>query len=294
MEESLYKETLYVNGIEINILSKDNINDYISLTDLAKYKTDEPNDAIRNWMRSKDTLDFLGLWESMHNPNFKPVDFEGFRQQAGTHAFTMSPQKWINGTSAIGIISRSGKNGGTFAHKDIAFEFATWLSPEFHLYVITDYQRLKNDESNKLSIDWNIKRLIAKTNYKIQTDAIKQNLIPENVSLKHQSITYANEADVLNVALFGMTSKEWKSKNPHAKGNIRDNATISQLIVLANLENLNATFIKEGLSQKERLIKLNEEAIYQLTTFKNNKNINKLEKLDTKMLNEKNNSSQEK
>ena len=284
MEENLYKETLNVNGIEISILSKDNINDYISLTDLARYKSDEPNDAIRNWMRSKDTLDFLGLWESMHNPNFKPVDFDGFRQQAGTHAFTMSPQKWINGTGAIGIISRSGKNGGTFAHKDIAFEFATWLSPEFHLYVITDYQKLKNDESNKLSSEWNIKRLIAKTNYKIHTDAIKQILIPEDLSLKSQTVTYASEADMLNVALFGMTAKEWKKKNPRAKGNIRDNATISQLIVLANLENLNATFIKEGLSQSERLLKLNKEAIYQLTTFENNTNVKKIEKFDTKLL----------
>lgn len=284
MENELYKETLNVNDVKITILSNDNENDFISLTDLARYKTDEPNDAIRNWLRLKDTLEFLGLWESLHNPNFKPVEFDGFRKQAGSNAFTMSPQKWVNSTNAIGIFSRSGNGGGTFAHKDIAFEFASWISAEFKLYVITDYQRLKNDESNKLSSDWNIKRLIAKTNYRIQADAIKQNLIPENVSKSHQAITYANEADMLNVALFGVTAKEWKKANPKAKGNIRDNATISQLIVLANIENLNATFIKDGLSQQERLIKLNKEAIYQLTTFNNNKNIQEIENLDKKLL----------
>ena len=284
--KELYRETLNVNNIQISILSNDNINDFISLTDLARYKNSEfPKDVIKNWMRNRSTIEFLGLWEMMHNPNFKGVDFDTFVNEAGSNSFVMTPQKWVESTNAIGIVSRSGNGGGTFAHKDIAFEFASWLSPEFKLYVITDYQRLKNDESNKLSYDWNIKRLIAKTNYRIQTDAIKQNLIPENVSLKHQSITYANEADMLNVALFGMTSKEWKKKNPHAKGNIRDNATISQLIVLANLENLNATFIKDGLSQSERLLKLNQEAIYQLTTFENNTNIKKIEKLNKKLLN---------
>ncbi len=284
--KELYRETLNVNNIQISVLSNDNVNDFISLTDLARYKNSEfPKDVIKNWMRNRSTIEFLGLWEMMHNPNFKGVDFDTFVNEAGSNSFVMTPQKWIESTNAIGIVSRSGNGGGTFAHKDIAFEFASWLSPEFKLYVITDYQRLKNDESNKLSSDWNIKRLIAKTNYKIQTDAIKQNLIPENVSLKHQSITYANEADMLNVALFGMTSKEWKKQNPRAKGNIRDNATISQLIVLANLENLNATFIKDGLSQSERLLKLNQEAIYQLTTFENNTNIKKIEKLDKKLLN---------
>lgn len=284
--KELYRETLNVNDMQISVLSNDNINDFISLTDLARYKNSEfPKDVIKNWMRNRSTIEFLGLWEMMHNSNFKGVDFDTFVNQAGSNSFVMTPQKWIESTNAIGIISRSGNGGGTFAHKDIAFEFASWLSPEFKLYVITDYQRLKNDESNKLSSDWNIKRLIAKTNYRIQTDAIKQNLIPENVSLKHQSVTYANEADMLNVALFGMTAKEWKKNNPRAKGNIRDNATISQLIVLANLENLNATFIKEGLSQQERLLRLNKEAIYQLTTFENNTNIREIEKLDKKLLN---------
>ncbi len=285
--KELYRETIQADGIEIGIISNDNENDYISLTDIAKHEN--PDDAfivINNWMRTRATIEFLGLWESLHNPNFKPIEFDRFKNESGRNAFTLSPQKWISSTNAIGIISKSGRGGGTFAHKDIAFEFASWISPEFKLYVITDYQRLKNDESNRLSSDWNIKRLIAKTNYRIHTDAIKQNLIPENVSIQHQSVTYANEADILNVALFGMTAKEWKKANPNAKGNIRDNATISQLIVLANIENLNATFIKEGLSQQERLLKLNKEAIYQLTTFKNNKNISKIEKFDTKLLSE--------
>lgn len=287
MVDNIYKETLYVNNLQISILSNDNVNDFISLTDLARYKNSEfPKDVIKNWMRNRSTIEFLGLWEMMHNQNFKGVDFDTFINESGSNSFVMTPQKWIESTNAIGIVSRSGNGGGTFAHKDIAFEFASWLSPEFKLYVITDYQRLKNDETNKLSSDWNIKRLIAKTNYKIHTDAIKQNLIPENVSVRHQSITYANEADMLNVALFGMTAKEWKKANPNAKGNIRDNATISQLIVLANIENLNATFIKEGLSQTERLLRLNKEAIYQLTTFNNNNSIKKIEKYDKKQLNQ--------
>lgn len=281
MDKKIYKETLNVNNLQISIMSNDNENDFISLTDLARYKNPEfPKDVVKNWMRNRSTIEFLGLWEMMHNPNFKGVDFDTFVSEAGSNSFVMTPQKWIESTNAIGIVSRSGNGGGTFAHKDIAFEFASWLSPEFKLYVITDYQRLKNDESNRLSTEWNIKRLVAKTNYKLHTDAIKQNLIPENVSSKHQSITYANEADMLNVALFGMTAKEWKDKNPNAKGNIRDNATISQLIVLANIENLNATFIKAGLSQQERLIRLNQEAIYQLTTFKNNSSIKKIEKMN--------------
>ena len=281
----IYKETINVNNISISILSNDNINDFISLTDLARYKNSEfPKDVVKNWMRNRSTIEFLGLWEMLHNPNFKGVDFDTFVNAAGSNSFVMTPQKWIESTNAIGIISRSGNGGGTFAHKDIAFEFASWLSPEFKLYVITDYQRLKNDESNKLSSTWNLKRIIAKTNYKLHTDAIKNNLIPENVSLKHQSITYANEADLLNVALFGQTAKEWKTSNPKAKGNLRDNATITQLTVLANLENLNAQFIKEGLSQKERLIKLNSIAIEQLNIFKNNNNLLTLERNKSKKL----------
>lgn len=292
MENELYKETLNVNNISIAVLSNDNINDFISLTDLARYKNSEfPKDVIKNWMRNRSTIEFLGLWEMMYNPNFKGVDFDAFVNEAGSNTFVMTPQKWIESTNAIGIISRSGNGGGTFAHKDIAFEFASWLSPEFKLYVITDYQRLKRDESNKLSSDWNLKRIIAKTNYKLQTDAIKNNLVPENVSIKHQNITYANEADILNVALFGKTAKEWKNENPKAKGNIRDNSTITQLTVLANLENLNAQYIKDGMSQRERLIKLNKIAIEQLKIFENNASLLTLEKEKRLKLSEKNQKS---
>lgn len=283
----IYKETLNAKGMEINILSSDNENDFISLTDLARYKNSEfPKDVVKNWMRNRSTIEFLGLWEMMHNANFKGVDFDTFVNDAGSNSFVMTPQKWIESTNAIGIVSRSGNGGGTFAHKDIAFEFASWLSPEFKLYVIKDYQRLKNDDRNKLSSTWNIKRIIAKTNYRLHTDAIKNNLIPENVSIKHQNITYANEADLLNVALFGMTAKEWKATHPNAKGNIRDSATITQLTVLANLENLNAQYIKDGISQKERLLKLNSIAIEQLNIFKNNNNLLNLERnKNTKLLN---------
>ncbi len=286
----IYKESIVVNNLPINIISNDNENDFISLTDLAKYKNAEfPKDVIKNWMRSRATIEFLGLWEMMHNPNFRPDDFDKYKNAAGEHSFVMTPQKWIESTNAIGIVSRSGNGGGTYAHKDIAFEFASWLSPEFKLYVITDYQRLKNDESNKLSSTWNIKRVISKTNYRLQTDAIKNNLIPENVSIQHQSITYANEADLLNVALFGKTAREWKKENPKAKGNIRDNATITQLTVLSNLESFNAQYIKEGISSKERLIKLNQIAIEQLSIFKNNTNLLKLEReKNQKLLNSKN------
>lgn len=286
----IYKESIVVNNLPINIISNDNENDFISLTDLAKYKNAEfPKDVIKNWMRSRSTIEFLGLWEMMHNPNFRADDFDKYKNDAGEHSFVMTPQKWIESTNAIGIVSRSGNGGGTYAHKDIAFEFASWLSPEFKLYVITDYQRLKSDESNKLSSTWNIKRVISKTNYKLQTDAIKNNLIPENVSIQHQSITYANEADILNVALFGQTAREWKKANPKAKGNIRDNATITQLTVLSNLESFNAQYIKEGLSPKDRLIKLNQIAIEQLSIFKNNTNLLKLEReKNQKLLNSNN------
>ncbi|MEG1705296.1 MAG: KilA-N domain-containing protein [Clostridia bacterium] len=278
-DELIYKENIIVNNLPISILSNDNINDFISLTDLARYKNSEfPKDVIKNWMRNRSTIEFLGLWEMMHNKNFKGVDFDTFKNLAGSNSFVLTPQKWIESTDAIGIISRSGNGGGTFAHKDIAFEFASWLSPEFKLYVITDYQRLKNDESNKLSSTWNIKRIIAKTNYKLQTDAIKNNLIPENVSIFHQGITYANEADLLNVALFGQTAKEWKKQNKDAKGNIRDNATITQLTILANLENLNSQYIKDKLPQKDRLLKLNSISIEQLKIFENNINLLNLDK----------------
>lgn len=267
------KATINANGTEITIISQGNQDDYISLTDIARYKSDEPKDVIKNWMRSKSTIEFLGLWEQLNNPNFKGVEFDAFKNEAGANAFTLSPQKWIDSTNAIGIISRAGRGGGTFAHKDIAFEFASWVSAEFKLYIIKDYQRLKSDENSRLSLEWNVNRTISKINYKIHTDAIKDKLIPLGVTPAQQGITYASEAEVLNVALFGKTSKEWRVENPDKKGNIRDYATIQQLIVLSNLESMNAELIKEGISQRERLCKLNKMAIEQLTSLLGNGNI---------------------
>ncbi|MEE1112227.1 MAG: KilA-N domain-containing protein [Bacteroidales bacterium] len=237
-------------------------NDYISLTDIAKHKSDEPNAVIANWMRNRNTIEYLGVWESLYNPEFKPTEFEGFKKEAGLNAFTLSPQKWINATNAIGIISKSGRYGGTYAHKDIAFKFASWISVEFELYIVKEFQRLKEEEQ-KL-IGWTAKRELSKINYHIHTDAIKQNLIPIEVTQQQASIIYSNEADVLNIAMFGMTAKQWREANPELKGNIRDYATINELICLSNMESLNAVFIKEGLPQGERLIKLNKIAIQQM------------------------------
>ena len=239
-----------------------NENDYISLTDIAKYKSEEPATVIGNWMRNRNTIEYLGLWENLYNPKFNLIEFEGLRQDAGLHAFTLSPQKWIIATNAIGIISKSGRYGGTYAHKDIAFKFASWISVEFELYMVKEYQRLKEEEQ-KL-IGWSAKRELSKINYHIHTDAIKQNLIPIEITVQQSSVIYANEADVLNVALFGMTAKQWREAHPDMKGNIRDYATINELICLSNMENLNAIFIEEGLSQHERLIKLNQIAIQQM------------------------------
>ena len=279
-----YKATINANGAEISIVSNGSENDYISLTDIAKYKSDEPNDVIRNWLRTRDTIEFLGLWEKMNNPDFKPVEFEGFRNEAGKNSFVLSPQKWISATGAIGIVSKSGRYGGTFAHKDIAFEFASWVSPEFKLYIIKDYQRLKGDENSKLSLEWNVNRMLSKLNYRIHTDAIKENLISNDLTNKEIGITYANEADVLNVALFGKTAKEWRKDKTDIKGNIRDSATIEQLIVLVNLENLNANFIEKGMEQRQRLIELNKIARVQLKSLLNNKNVKNLENLNIKQL----------
>lgn len=215
-------------------------------------------------MRSKDTIEFLGLWEKLHNEKFKGVEFDSFRNQAGSNAFTLSPQKWIDSTNAIGIVSRSGRNGGTFVHSDIAFEFASWISAEFKLYIIKDCKRLKNDESSRLSLGWNLNREISKLNYRIHTDAIKENLIPPELMPYQISITYASEADVLIVALFGITAKQWREDNPDRNGNIRDHSTLNQLLVLANMESYNAILIEQGKSQSERLMLLNKLAIRQL------------------------------
>ena len=252
---------LSVQDTDITIISF-NENDYISITDIAKYKSDDPAAVIGNWMRNRNTIEFLGVWESLYNPLFKPTEFEGFKKEAGLNAFTMSPQKWVNATGAIGIISKSGRYGGTYAHKDIAFKFASWISVEFELYIVKEFQRLKAEEEKQ--IGWTAKRELSKINYHIHTDAIKENLIPTEVSPLVASVIYANEADVLNVAMFGMTAKKWRETNPGLKGNIRDYATINELICLSNMESLNAILINDGLSQRERLIKLNQIAIYQM------------------------------
>lgn len=277
-----YKATINANGAEISVVSSGSEDDYISITDIAKYKSDEPNDVIRNWIRTRDTIEFLGLWEKMNNLNFNPVEFEGFRNEAGKNSFVLSPQKWITATGAIGIVSKSGRYGGTFAHKDIAFEFASWVSPEFKLYIIKDYQRLKGDENSKLSLEWNVNRVLSKLNYRIHTDAIKENLISNELTNKEIAFTYANEADVLNVALFGKTAKEWRNENSDIRGNIRDYATIEQLIVLVNLENLNANFIEKKMEQRQRLMELNKIARAQLKSLLSNKNIKDLKGLDIK------------
>ncbi len=243
--------------------SKFNEQDYICITDIAKYKADaDANDIIRNWLRNRNTIEFLGIWEQLYNPGFKPVEFEGFKKEAGLNSFTMSPSKWIEATSSIGLVSKSGRYGGTYAHKDIAFEFASWVSVEFKIYLIKEFQRLKEQEFVQLG--WDIRRNLAKMNYHIHTDAIKENLIPKEITPSQINFVYANEADILNVALFGMTAKEWRDKNTDLKGNIRDEADVNQLVCLANLESLNAHFINEGVPQSERLQKLNSIAIGQM------------------------------
>lgn len=272
------KATINANGTEIAVISKGDENDYISLTDIARYKNpDEPKDVVKNWMRNRSTIEFLGLWEQLNNPDFKGVEFDSFKHEAGSNAFTLSPQKWISSTNAVGLISKSGRYGGTFAHKDIAFEFATWVSAEFKLYIIKDYQRLKADENSRISLEWNVNRIISKINYRIHTDAIKDNIIPSLVTKGQQTFTYASEADLLNVALFGKTAREWKEENLEAKGNIRDDATIQQLIVLSNLESMNAELIKQSLPQNQRLIILNKMAIEQLTSLLGSSGIKKLQ-----------------
>ncbi len=236
--------------------------DFISLTDIAKRKSDEPSAVIGNWIRNRNTIEYLGIWETLYNPDFKLLEFEGFRKEAGLNAFTLSPQKWVITTNAAGIYVKSGRYGGTYAHKDIAFKFASWISVEFELYLYKEFQRLKEEEQKQLG--WSAKRELAKLNYRIHTDAIKQNLIPPELDRRKTSIVYANEADVLNVAMFGMTAQEWREANPDKKGNIRDYANINELICLSNLESLNAVFINDGIPQGERLLKLNRVAISQM------------------------------
>jgi hypothetical protein len=268
MTKKPVKETIFAKGISIGIYTEDFQNEFISLTDIAKYKSEDPTAVISNWMRNRDTIEFLGLWESLHNPEFKPLEFEGFRNQAGLNVFTLSPKKWIESVSAIGIVSKPGKYGGTFAHSDIAFEFASWISAEFKLYIIKDYKRLKSDENSRLSLQWNLNREISKLNYRIHTDAIQENLIVPDLTPAQISWTYANEADVLNVAIFGTTAKQWRNSHPSSKGNIRDEANLNQLLVLANLESYNAVLIEKGITQSDRLIELNRLAKKQLQAIR--------------------------
>lgn len=242
--------------------------DFISLTDIAKYKNpDHPDDVVRNWLRNRSTVEFLGIWERLNNLAFNPVEFDGIRMQTGINSFVLTPKQWVEKTGAVGIRSSAGRYGGTYAHKDIAFEFASWVSVEFRLYLIKEFQRLKEDESQRLSLTWNLNRELSKINCRIHTDAIKEHLIPPQVTSAQAAITYANEADLLNVALFGLTAKEWRMANPSLDGDMRDHATIEQLLVLANMESLNAEFIHMGLSQGERLMKLNAIAIRQMRTL---------------------------
>ncbi|HAI74370.1 MAG TPA: DNA-binding protein [Candidatus Moranbacteria bacterium] len=273
------KQNIYIKGTNIAFFS-DKEKDFISLTDIARYKNfEEPKNVVQNWMRTKDTIEFLGLWEKINNSNFKGVEFDAFKNEAGTNAFTLSPQRWIKKTGAAGLINKVGRyGGGTFAHKDIAFEFASWISAEFKLYLIKEFQRLKEQESVVKKIEWNAKRVLAKVNYKVHTDAVKENLIPDKISKKQIDFIYADEADVLNMALFGVTAKEWRNKNSEKKGNIRDHSNITQLVCLAGLESVNAEFIRQGMSQGERLKRLNEIAILQMKSLAENSSIKKLEK----------------
>lgn len=251
-----------VLGTDITIATDKEL-DYISLTDIAHHKdSGRSDDLIRNWLRNRNTIEFLGIWERLNNVDFNPVEFDGFRMQAGLNSFSLTPKQWIEKTNAIGIISKAGRYGGTFAHKDIAFEFASWISVEFKLYLIKEFQRLKQEEQRLL--DWNVKRSLTKINYRIHTDAIKSHLIPEHLSKQQISLVYANEADVLNMALYGMTAKQWREHNSDKEGNIRDYSNVTQLVCLANLENLNAVWIEEGLSQTDRLLRLNQMAIHQM------------------------------
>jgi hypothetical protein len=271
-----------MTAAKINVLNKDvtiysqKDADFICITDIARFKDEERSDyIIQNWLRNRNTIEFLGLWEQLNNPDFNSIDFDGIRRQAGLNSFTMTPKRWIANTNSIGLVSKTGRYGGTYAHKDIAFEFASWVSVEFKLYLIKEFQRLKEEEYKQLG--WDIRRNLAKINYRIHTDAIRENLIPPELTKQQTTLVYASEADVLNMALFGQTAKAWRDANPDKKGNIRDYANVSQLVCLSNLENLNALFINEGVPQPERLLKLNRIAIQQMKLLTDDTRILRLE-----------------
>ena len=268
MAKAIKRETIHAGGIDIGIYTTDFKNEFISLTDIAKYRSIEPRVTIHNWLRGRDVVEFLGLWEVLHNPDFKRIDFDTFKIDAGSNAFVFSIKSWTENLNAIGLFTKSGRyGGGIYAHIDIAFEFASWISPEFKLYIIKDYQRLKSDENSRLSLNWNLNREVAKLNYHIHTDAIKENLIPPDLTPEQISYKYANEADLLNVALFGKTAKQWREANPGKQGNSRDEASLNQLLVLANMESYNAIMISQGTPMSERLVLLREHALRQMETL---------------------------
>ncbi len=264
----IIKDIIHADGIDISVYSEDLKNDYISLTDIARKREGEyPGYVIQNWLRNKGTISFVGLWESIHNPDFNYIEFEAIKNEAGLNSFVLTPKRWVKTTNAIGIVTKGGRYAATYAHKDIAFEFASWISPEFKLYIIEDYQRLKAGENARLSLNWNLNREISKLNYRIHTDAIKEKLIPPLLTSEQISYTYASEADLLNTVLFGKTAKQWRDDNPKKSGNIRDNATLYQLLVLANMESYNAIMIKQGKTQVERMNLLHELAVQQMTSL---------------------------
>ncbi|MDO5028929.1 MAG: KilA-N domain-containing protein [Bacillota bacterium] len=276
------KEIINVKGTQINIFTEDHTNDYISLTDIARYKNEEdPRIVISNWMSSYSTIDFLSVWEELNNPNFNRMEFHTVRSEKGR--LVMTPKRWIEKLNGIGIISKPGRYGGTYAHTDIAFEFASWVSPEFKLYIIKEYQRLKTEENNRLSLDWNLNRELTKLNYRIHTDAVKEFIVPA-LDFSKQKYAYSNEADILNLALFGKTAKQWRQENPNLKGNVRDHASINQLLVLSNLENYNSVLIEQGVEAEERLKLLNKLAITQLNKLNENeiKSLQKIKELNNK------------
>ena len=286
MNTEILKSEINVNNNKISVIRIGN-KEYISLTDLARYANpEEPKIPIQTWMRNRDVIAYLGLWEKLNNENFKGIEFTTFESLAGKNSFYLSPQKWIKETNAIGIISKSGNNGGTYACSDIALEFASWLSPEFKLYVIQEFERLKRNEAYQYKVDWTASRMLAKSNYHLHTESIKENIIPK-LTEKQKQYVYAEEADVLNVALFGMTAKEWRDKNPNLEGNIRDYTDLKHLLILCNLENTNAELINAGLPQLERLVKLNDSAIRQMKILENDKSIKKLENLNKKLIDNK-------
>lgn len=268
---------IITRGLKIGIYQKRDI-DYISLTDIARFKDKRRSDyIIQNWLRNRETIEYLGIWEKINNLNFKSIEFDGFKMRAGLNSFSLTPQKWILTTRAIGLVTKKGRSGGTYGHKDIAFEFASWISPEFKLYLIKEFQRLKDEENRRLAVGWDMKRMLTKVNYRIHTDAIQQNLIPDNLSKDKINMVYASEAEVLNMALFGKTAGQWRKENPKRGGNMRDYADVTQLVVLANLEGINAELIRKGLAQARRLQMLNQTAINQMKSLIGNRSLKTLE-----------------